>query len=154
MREIRRLLGYAKGQKVKKRVHQWFGISRDEMQRMRINDKKWIDNIYPLIDMRMDRNNCISWLLRNGWDSVPKSACIGCPYHNDKYWRNMKDNYSAEWDDAVEFDKELRTGPFPHLRGEVYLHRSFVPLDQVDLLTREDRGQLSFLDECDGMCGV
>ena len=28
------------------------------------------------------------------------------------------------------------------------------PLDEVDFDTLEDKGQLSFLDECDGMCGV
>jgi len=35
------------------------------------------------------------------------------------------------------------------------MHRSLVPLDQVDLSTAEDRGQLNlFLNECEGMCGV
>ena len=29
-----------------------------------------------------------------------------------------------------------------------------VPLKDADLSTAEDRGQLNFLDECDGMCGV
>jgi hypothetical protein len=38
------------------------------------------------------------------------------------------------------------------------LHASLVPLDQVDLSTPEDHGQLSLLDgfgmECEGMCGI
>ena len=47
-----------------------------------------------------------------------------------------------EWAEAVAFDQEIRH--LPGVRGECYLHRSGVPLDQVDLRTAEDRGQLSF----------
>ena len=51
-------------------------------------------------------------------------------------------------------DRLIRTG-FRNLRGEVYLHRSCVPLDEADLDTPADKGQLDlFADECDGMCGV
>ena len=35
-----------------------------------------------------------------------------------------------------------------------YLHSKKIPLEEVDLRNDEDMGQLSFLDECDGMCGV
>jgi hypothetical protein len=35
------------------------------------------------------------------------------------------------------------------------MHAQRVPLEQVDLSTAEDRGQLSlFNNECEGMCGV
>jgi hypothetical protein len=36
-----------------------------------------------------------------------------------------------------------------------FLHRSCVPLDEVDLRTAEDKGQLNlWLNDCEGMCGV
>lgn len=35
-----------------------------------------------------------------------------------------------------------------------YLHRSAVPLDQADLSTLADHGQLDRMNECEGMCGV
>jgi len=51
-------------------------------------------------------------------------------------------------------DRVIRTG-FRNLRGEVFLHRSCLPLDEADLDTLADKGQLDlFADECDGMCGV
>jgi len=62
--------------------------------------------------------------------------------------------------DAVMLDARLRhhrvirTG-FRNLRGEVFLHRSCLPLDEADIDTLADKGQLDlFADECDGMCGV
>lgn len=41
------------------------------------------------------------------------------------------------------------------MRGDVYLHRSLVPLDMVDLSTESERGQMDlFGNDCTGMCGV
>jgi hypothetical protein len=63
----------------------------------------------------------------------------------------------------VAFDRAIRAGHLQpdgraQLRGQAFLHASLRPLDQVDLSTPEDRGQLSLLDgfraDCEGMCGV
>ena len=55
---------------------------------------------------------------------------------------------------TVAADKALRTG-LRGIRGEVFLHRSCVPLDQADLSTAADQGQLDLWpNECEGMCGV
>ena len=78
-----------------------------------------------------------------------------CPYGGcaDSLWRDMKANDPDSWADAVDIDKRIRNG----VRGttqKLYLHRSMKPLDQVDLRTAEDAGQMSmFDDECEGMCG-
>lgn len=54
----------------------------------------------------------------------------------------MKRHRPDEWAEAVAFDREVRL--LPMVQGAVYLHRSCVPLDEVDLRTAEDQGQLSF----------
>lgn len=51
-------------------------------------------------------------------------------------------------------DRATRVG-LRGIRGEVFLHRSAVPLDSADLSTPEDHGQLDmFGNECSGLCGV
>lgn len=66
----------------------------------------------------------------------------------------MRDHDPQAWADAVEVDRALRYG-LRGIRGEVFLHRSCVPLDAADLSTAADRGQLDlFGNECEGMCGV
>ena len=153
-RKIRELLGYGKGQKVRGHVEQWMGITVDEVERVKDSSVKWITNKYPLIDQRMDRNNCQKWLDRHWSHSVAKSACIGCPYHSNVMWRDMKQNHPLEWDKAVVFDRELRRRSYTGAVGLLYLHQSCQPLEDVDLSTPEDHGQMSFLNECEGMCGV
>ena len=82
--------------------------------------------------------------------SLAKSACIACPFHDNAMWRDIKINDPVSWNDAVEFDKTIR-----HKADHAqYVHRSLKPLDEVDFDNAEDKGQMSFLDECEGMCGV
>ncbi len=135
-------------------VSQWLGISMDEVVRMKQSREAWQVNRFPLIEKRMTRQDCLNWLRSHGYPDPPKSACIGCPYHANTLWRSMRDNDAAAWSDAVEVDRAIRTG-LRGIRGEVFLHRSGVPLDEVDLSTAADHGQLDLWpNECEGMCGV
>ncbi|RWC26913.1 MAG: hypothetical protein EOS70_30715 [Mesorhizobium sp.] len=135
-------------------VHQWLGISMDEVVRMKPSRAAWQLNRFPLIESRMTRKDCLDWLKSHGYPKPPKSACIGCPFHSDAMWRSMRNNDRAAWDDAVEVDRAIRTG-LRGIRGEVFLHRSGVPLDEADLSTAADHGQLDLWpNECEGMCGL
>lgn len=135
-------------------VTQWRGISLDEIVRMKPSDHRWMTIRYPLaMELRMSRTDCLRWMERNGYPRPPRSACIGCPYHDNNEWRDMRDNRPDEWADAIEFDSEIRNAP--GYNGAVFLHRQLVPLSEVDLSTAEDNGQQSMFDEdCAGMCGV
>lgn len=133
-------------------VEQLLGISVDEIQRMRSSDVRYITNVYPLIDLGFRRSDCLAFLQARGIDA-PRSACIGCPYHSDAEWRRLRDEAPEEFADAVAYEREIQADGLG-LDAVPYLHRARVPLDEVDLSTLEDHGQLTFDDECQGMCGV
>jgi hypothetical protein len=138
-------------------VEQVFGISLDEAQRMRSPRDRWSINSYPLIELGWRRDETIAYLERNGW-SAPRSACIGCPFHSNAEWLRLKTEHPKEWQDAVDFDRQLRLvrqTRDPKFRGEEFLHRSLLPLADVPLMSQEDAGQGSLFGiECEGMCGV
>lgn len=153
--KIRELLGLKKGQRVGElRVEQWIGISTDEIQRMKYSRDKWIVNRWPLIEENMNRHDCLRWMEDRQLPRPSKSSCIGCPFHNDAFWRNMKLNQPDDFREAVEFDRQIRNDARGKLTHQQFLHRSCQPLDEVDFSNSEDRGQISFLDECEGMCGT
>jgi hypothetical protein len=133
-------------------VEQWMGISWDEMVRMKDSKDKWIKNRWPLIEKQMTRLHCLEWMEAHNYPKPARSACTFCPYHDNKTWRDMKENDKESWDDAVEFDKKIRNA-LPKVREEVFIHKDRVPLVDADL-TNPYENQLSLLDECDGMCGV
>lgn len=155
-RKIRELCGLEKHQKAGKEILavQYIGISLDEVVRMKPSFNKWIQHRWPLIEKRMTRWDCMLWLEKNGYPVPPKSSCTFCPYHSNNEWRWLKNNDPDGWNQAVEVDKLIRGG----VRGttqNLYLHRDMVPLDEVDLSTDTDRGQLELWgNECEGMCGV
>lgn len=162
VRPIRRKLRELMREAGVREAVQVFGISVDEAQRMRDPDVRYLRHSYPLVDAGITRAGCVKWLADHGFPRPPRSACIGCPFHNDHEWRQIRER-PEEWADAVEFDRAIRAGRARHgdgggnadLIGQAFLHRSRVPLDEVDLSTPEDRGQLSlFGNECEGMCGV
>lgn len=153
LRKERELLGLKPRQKPQGIVlEQWIGISLDEAQRMKSSFEAWKVHRYPLIERRLTRHDCLLWLEKHGYPRPPKSACVGCPFHDNGYWRTMRDTQPIEWAQAVEFDRTIRE--LPKVRAKNYVHPSRVPLDQVDLTTPKDHGQLDFTDECEGMCGV
>lgn len=155
-KRVRELLGAGPGERVQSGTYaeQWFGISLDEVQRMRRPRDPWAINWYPLVETGKRRSDCLVWMESHGYPEPPRSACIGCPFHNDYEWRRLRDESPEEWQNAVEFDRAIRSG-IPGVKGEAFLHRRTVPLDEVDLTTAEDHGQLGLWDgECEGVCGV
>lgn len=152
-RKVRELRGDRK-------VKQLIGISLDEAHRMKPSGVRYIENVYPLIDLRMNRNDCLQWLKRNGFREPPKSACRFCPYINNARLRRMRDTQPDDWSKLVKFDHEMRArqravNDGAKITGTLFVHRSCKPIDQVDLSTEADNGQGDlFGNECEGMCGV
>ncbi len=152
-RKVRELTGLTKKRAPKTPiVTSWIGISLDEAIRMKPSRDLWRVHRWPLVEMRMSRGDCLEWLKRHDYPQPPRSACVFCPYHSNHEWRQLSE---ADFADAVVIDHGLRTGHNTGMNGKMYLHRDCKPLDQVDLSTAEDRGQLNlFNNECEGMCGV
>jgi len=143
-----------------KPVNQLVGISMDEAHRMKPSGVKYINNIFPLIELGMTRQDCLKWVEGKGYKLPPKSACWLCPYMDDNRLRMMRDTMPDEWDKLVKFDHAMRdqqrdVNNGTRITGTLYMHRSCVPIDEVDLRTAADHGQIDmFGEECEGMCGL
>jgi hypothetical protein len=154
----REIAGLKPGQRCnERRIETLIGISLDEIQRMKDPLFPWIINTYPLVDLRISRHDCIQYHAKRSLPRPPRSACLGCPFHSNLEWRQIKTN-PDEWADVVDFDRRLRSDPDVADRmfqGRAYLHADRIALDEVDLSTEEDRGQGTLFDmECEGMCGI
>ena len=59
-----------------------------------------------------------------------------------------------EFEDACIVDEAIRR-PTNGIIGQQFVHRSLIPLREVDFRTAEEAGQIDmFNNECEGMCGV
>lgn len=154
-RKVRDLLGHNGRGRVRGVVEVLVGISTDEAARMRPARVRYMQNVWPLIDLGMSRAACLRWLERAGWHA-PKSSCIGCPFHSNTQWRELRDNAPEEWAEAVRLDALIRDGGSARgIVAQQFMHRSCKPLAEVDLSTWAERGQPDLFNmECEGMCGV
>jgi hypothetical protein len=140
-RQIRQMLGIkSRCVAPKDCVEQWIGISTDEAHRIFSRQKSRESVLtYPLLSLNMSRYDCMVWLKQNYNITVPKSSCVGCPYHSQNEWKALSVD---EFSDACLFDEEIRRKG--GVRGDLFVHRSCVPLSEVDLTTPEERGQQVF----------
>lgn len=149
-------------------VEMVMGISADETRRIRQSRDTWRINSYPLCRVvdeslpgPMTRADCVAWLGRHYPDrDVPRSACIGCPFHDDAEWTTIKQR-PGDWNDACEFDEMIRSADAMRLRkkgilaGELYLHDSLIPLRDVELKPRPiDVSASLWRQECLGVCAI
>lgn len=156
LKNLRRLCAIKRGEK-QVQVTQWIGISYDEIQRMKPSRDKWTQHRWPLVELEMRRHDCLAWLKKHGFPEPPRSACSYCPFHSNKEWRRLKEHEPEAFAEAVRVEKELQRtkAETDNMRSIPWLHRSCVPLEDVDLSTEEDAGQLDmFGNECEGLCGV
>ena len=123
------------------RVRQWLGISLDESVRMKDTNVLWIENYYPLVELGLTREDCIAWMLEQGYPEPPKSACVACPYRSGQEWRDLS---PVEWTDATSFDDNLRRDG-----RTIYVHSSITPLRSAEL---DNEG--AWANECEGHCGI
>ena len=109
--------------------------------------------MYPLVDVNMTRGNCLEWMSKYGYPKPPRSACTFCPYHSNDFWLDIKNNDKEMWKEVVEVDRKIRNATRKP-EDEVFLHKSYVPLEEADLDPNKDQMDM-FNDICDeGMCGV
>lgn len=159
-RKQRELLGIVRKRSPKVPVvTQWIGISHDETQRAKPAREPWVLHRWPLIELRMTRLHCLEWMEKKGFPAPPRSACTFCPYHDDDFWIELRDNDPAAFAEAVEMDERIRLMRSGQRSSPTaFLHRTLIPLREVKFVPAKGGPDLfdekGFPVECEGMCGL
>lgn len=151
-KKVRELMGYKPRQVIKGEAAALVGISIDEVSRLSDSRTRWVETCFPLVDARIDRFGCLRIVEEHGLPQPQKSSCVYCPYHSDRFWRNLRDNHPEEWGRACEIDETIRDMSKAGVARQVFLHRSLIPLAEIQV----DDGQGELFDmehgACDGFC--
>jgi len=108
------------------------GFSVDEVERVAPSRRRYVTHEYPLLDLGWAREDALGYLADRGFESTPRSACVGCPYHSDREWIRLREQSPDEWLQAIAFDAEIRHAPGSSgLRGQAFLHRRLLPLAEA-----------------------
>lgn len=130
-------------------AHVALGISIDEYQRMRTESSIPHETLwYPLIDLRLSRNDCKRIITDAGLPVPPKSSCYFCPFHSMSEWKRMRREEPELFAKSLEVerlvnDKRDRLGLY-----RVYLCSALKPLEEAT----DTHGQVEMFEQEDGRC--
>lgn len=141
----------------------WYGITTEEAERMAIPKARWKLNTYPFLGMqvnshggvgkldwgaRMSRADVENWYYQNGILLPPESSCVFCPYQSDASWEQKRIYEPEDFRDAILVDRAIRDSTPLGIKRPVYLHRSCLPLEQVQFKKSDNKDY----GECSGNC--
>ena len=162
-RRVRALAGGIRGRPFPNNQHaeMWLGISLDEVGRMKPSRDPWVRHRWPLVDLGLTRRDCMDWFATEYPSrTLPRSACVICPYRSDEHWLELKRCEPESYREAIAFDRWLRSSRKTPVRqlleNRPYLHVTRRPLSSAIAAVEELNGDADapFEEECEGYCGV
>lgn len=90
------------------RFKMYIGIALEEAHRMKTSPERYKDNVYPLIDQRIDRAGCISILNKHSFTNVCKSGCWFCPYTPKSGWLHLNDKHPELLRRAIKLEHNCK----------------------------------------------
>jgi hypothetical protein len=145
----------ARGATRENRATVGLGITMDEIERMRsAEDPRQPIALrdYPLIDLRLERRDCMQIIQDAGLPLPERSACWFCPFHSGEEWRRLKRTRPDLFDKACDLEELLIARRRRHGRGPVYLTDAGAR-DQMTLRELHVHEQLQLIGtdaSCDG----
>ena len=126
------------------------GFSTDEIHRAaRMKPTKKYNYLFPLLDLRINRGDCIKLVVDKFNAPPPRSSCYFCPNHTQREWREAMS--SSDRGKIIEIDNQIRTSLQDKLRGigAAYLTAECKPIAECDF---DDKNEVIFSRLCVGGC--
>lgn len=135
----------------KKPCFNMIGIDYREIKRAKIATSKGVENRWPLIEAKIDRNGCKELIKKHGLPVPPKSGCYICPYQRVEQWKRLRTNHPYLFQKAVELEEINGQRFIEKGKPKKYISNRGIPLKS---LVQENQSKLWVQDEypsCEGM---
>lgn len=144
------VLGYRKGQRLKdcdKKAHEMhMGFSLEEANRCNDSPNPMFVNQFPLVAMRWTRAESYAYCLEVWGLDTKASACSFCPFHQNYFYKHLKENRPEEYAELLKVDNLLRDkNPKPPMDSDLFISRSRKRLED---LTPEDCDDAKCFEYC------
>ncbi len=136
--------------KLHSHIYQYMGIDYSEVHRMKPASVNYVTNLYPLIDNKIDRNECVD-LIKHAKLQIPvKSGCYFCPFNNTGRWVEIHENHPKLYQRAMMIEENGK-----HF-GRQYLAPNGHTLRELEqIILRNGKLPTSSMDSpCGGECMI
>tara|TARA_B100001123_G_C15069261_1_gene930911 strand:+ start:117 stop:926 length:810 start_codon:yes stop_codon:yes gene_type:complete len=108
------------------------GFSTDEAHRVNNQSERDYELLqHPLLDLRLNREDCKRVIERAGLPVPPKSACYFCPFHRPAQWARMRRDEPDLFSRSVKLERLMNKRRAARGMDSVYLTRFGKPLDEA-----------------------
>ena len=111
--------------------------------------KKWRYN-FPLLDLRMNRGDCVKIVQDTFNAPPPRSSCYFCPNHTQHEWRKVMSG--SDRDKVIAIDEKIRSSLNGYLNNAD--HKAFLTVECKPIAECEfdDKNEVIFSRLCAGGC--
>lgn len=92
-------------------INEYMGIAYDEITRMKRSAEPYITTLFPLVDAKMTRVDCVRTIEEEGLPVPPKSGCYFCPFNNLERWRQLAMVHPDLYRKAVRLEERSKHFP-------------------------------------------
>ena len=139
---------------LRRHVNQYMGIAFDEVHRMKDSRDSFLTNLYPLIESRLTRADCVDLIVDAGLPVPQKSGCYFCPFNSTERWSQLLESNPDLFEKAIELEENSKHFPRQRLTDEVFRDRDQVTLREYRrrLASRTEVVQIPEGMACGGEC--
>jgi 3'-phosphoadenosine 5'-phosphosulfate sulfotransferase (PAPS reductase)/FAD synthetase len=92
-------------------IHEYMGIAYDEITRLKRSSQEYITTLFPLVDSRFTRADCVRIIEAEGLPVPPKSGCYFCPFNNVERWAELRARHPRLYEKAIALEEQSKYFP-------------------------------------------
>jgi len=96
---------------LKSHVYQYMGIDYGEFLRMKPSHVEYVTNLYPLVDHKIGREQCIKIIKKARLPIPVKSGCYFCPFNNLERWKEIYQNHPDLYKFSINIEENGKHMP-------------------------------------------
>jgi hypothetical protein len=122
IKEIRKREGLLRFSAKQHQINMFIGFTIDEISRVKPSPQSYIVNKFPLVDLRLSKQECIDYVIRKLGFKPVSSVCNMCYANDFKRVYNIFKNDPDSWNKLLVLDDAMANKPKGHrVRGDVYM---------------------------------
>jgi len=94
--------------KLHSHIYQYMGIDYGEVHRMKPAKVDYVTNLYPLIDYKINREECINLIKKARLPIPVKSGCYFCPYNNMERWAEIYEKHPDLYKRSMKIEENSK----------------------------------------------
>jgi hypothetical protein len=135
---------------LKSHIYQYMGIDYGEFYRMKPSPADYVTNLYPLVDYKINRDECIK-IIRKARLPIPvKSGCYFCPYNNMERWKEIYQSHPELYKFAMKIEENGKHMPKQTLAPKGFTLRKL----EKELKRNKDLPMIHVESPCGSECMV